>query len=61
MTGDFNMMENPLDRSTSLSNRFLVLKKDLAWTNIRTNIISRTILAGMKAPLLMGQYQRGWH
>lgn len=35
ITGDFNLMENPLDRSTSLCNRFMGLKEDLAWTNIK--------------------------
>ena len=39
MTGDFNMVESPLDRSKFSCSHLMRLKEELTWGDIKTNNI----------------------
>ena len=51
MTKDFNMVENPVDKSTSSYSHLMELKKELAWVDIKNKYNIEDYFSRNKGPL----------
>ena len=54
MTSDFNMVDNPLDRSSSSCSRLMGLKEELVWVDIKKIKILKIILVKLMALFTRG-------